>query len=314
MIHLEKVDRSFGRVRAVQDVSFSVPRGAVTGVLGPNGAGKTTIIRMITGLLPTTRGRILVNGTEVAPEQRHLRRKIGYLPESNPLPVEMSVSGYLRYRAKLFGMGHAAGRRAVDAAIDRCQIADVRRRRIEYLSKGYRQRVGLAAALLHNPPLLILDEPTSGLDPAQVAETRSVISELAGEHTTLIVSHILPEVERTCDRLLIFAGGELRADGTRDQLLTGSGHNRHIMEYRTREGSTADPLANIPGANRYAAQSIDNGWTRATVDFDDDVRDGGARLGALLATHGLTIRELRAERLTLESLYISLVEHKDGQA
>ncbi|MCA9293319.1 MAG: ABC transporter ATP-binding protein [Phycisphaerales bacterium] len=311
MIELEKVDRSFGRVHAVRAVSFSVPAGAIVGVLGPNGAGKTTTIRLITGLLPPTRGRVVLNGAEVAPERRDLRRRIGYLPEANPLPAEMSVEGYLKYRARLFGMHGRSARDTINRTLDRCKVTDMRKRRIEHLSKGYRQRVGLAAALLHNPPLLILDEPTSGLDPAQVLETRALIAELAGQHTTLLVSHILPEVERTCDRLLIFAGGKLRADGTREALLAQSGANRYIVEYKSRANANNDLLAAVPGVNRCTTQSLNDQWTRAAVEFDTDVTDAGARLGAAAATHALTLRELRHDRPTLESLYISLVERAE---
>ena len=306
MIDLQKVDRSFGPVRAVQDVSFSVPRGAVVGVLGPNGAGKTTTIRMITGLLPPTRGRVLLDGVEVEPGQRTLRGTIGYLPEANPLPGEMSVRSYLRYRAHLFALPDRAG--AVSNAIDRCQLGAVRRRRIEHLSKGFRQRVGLAAALLHKPPVLILDEPTSGLDPVQVAETRALIEGLAGEHTTLIVSHILPEVERTCDRLLIFAGGHLKAEGTRDDLLARQGPPSHTIEYRAIEG--ADPFADVPGATSTTTQALPEGWAQTSVQFRDDVADGGTRLGAIAAAKLLHVRALRVDRPTLESIYITLVEHE----
>lgn len=314
MIELEKVDRSFGRVRAVQGVSFSVPAGAVVGVLGPNGAGKTTTIRLITGLLPATRGSVRVAGTEVTPERRDLRRQIGYLPEANPLPGEMSVEGYLRYRAKLFSMVGRTARDAINHTIERCKVSDMRRRRIEHLSKGYRQRVGLAASLLHNPPLLILDEPTSGLDPAQVLETRTLIAELAGQHTTLLVSHILPEVERTCDRLLIFAGGRLRADGTRDALLSRASANRYIVEYKSSTPGKPSPLDRVPGVRRCTAHVLADQWVHAIVDFEEDVADAGARLGIAAVAQGLTLRELRPDRPTLESLYIAMTERAEGAA
>lgn len=219
MISAQHVSKSFGSFQAVRDVSFEIPRGQIVGLLGPNGAGKTTTIRMITGYLPPSRGSIRVCGHDTITDSLRARACIGYLPEATPLYPEMRVIDYLDFRSRLFAMPMRQRRPAVERAITRCWLADVHRKRIGHLSKGYKQRVGLAAALLHNPAVLVLDEPTSGLDPSQIQETRRLVRELAKDHTVLVSSHILPEVERTCDRVIVIARGRIRADGVPAELL-----------------------------------------------------------------------------------------------
>ncbi|MBA4119485.1 MAG: MFS transporter [Isosphaera sp.] len=242
MIEVRGVSKRFGRVWAVRDVTLSVTPGRVTGLLGPNGAGKTTLIRMITSFLLPSAGSVVVGGHDAVVRSLAARGLIGYLPESAPLYPEMTVGSYLRFRAGLFGIGRRRRGSAIDRAVDRCALADVRRRRIGELSKGYRQRVGLAAAILHDPPVLILDEPTSGLDPTQIVAMRGLIAELSAERplggggalggadasgrqgrVMLLSSHILPEVEQTCGRVVIMARGRVRADGTPGQLMRGGG-------------------------------------------------------------------------------------------
>ncbi|MBN8646129.1 MAG: ABC transporter ATP-binding protein, partial [Planctomycetes bacterium] len=192
MIRLRQVEKRFADVRAVRGVTLDIERGQVVGVLGPNGAGKTTTIRMIAGLLPPSAGTVEVDGLDSVADSLAVRARLGYMPESSPLYPEMRVRSYLAYRAGLYAMRGRAAREAVERVIDRCRLGEARSRRIGTLSKGFRQRVGLAAAILHDPAVVILDEPTSGLDPAQVVEARELIRELSGRRTMLIVSHILP--------------------------------------------------------------------------------------------------------------------------
>ncbi|MCZ6834594.1 MAG: ABC transporter ATP-binding protein, partial [Planctomycetota bacterium] len=195
MIVAQNLTKRFGRILAVDNLNFEIPQGQVVGFLGPNGAGKSTTIRMITGFLPPTAGRVLIDAHDVALHRRWVRSRIGYLPESAPLYGEMRVREYLKYRSKLFGVPRGKRKSAIDEALDQCGLKDVQRRPISQLSKGYKQRVGLAAALLHDPPVLVLDEPTVGLDPSQIREVRALIRKLAGSHTILVSTHILPEVE-----------------------------------------------------------------------------------------------------------------------
>ncbi|MEM1167309.1 MAG: ABC transporter ATP-binding protein [Planctomycetota bacterium] len=313
MIELRSVTKCFGSTVAVRDVSLDVPAGSVVGVLGPNGAGKTTTIRMVCGLIPPTSGRIRVAGHDTVAEGRAARHLIGYLPEASPLPAEMRVDSYLRYRGALFGLHGSRARAAIDRVIDRCDLGAARRRRIGTLSKGYRQRVGLAAALLHEPRVLILDEPTSGLDPAQIAETRSLIRDLAGDRTALIVSHLLPEVRATCDRLVVFAHGEIRADGAPGELArTVAGGHRIVTETRAAdEPMVAEAIDAAQLADLSAPESTGDGWVRRTLGAsgsDQEQIDAREALARALAARRVIARELRRDEPSLESLYLGIVD------
>ncbi len=315
MIEVDHVHKSFGKVYAVRGVSFSVPKGSVVGVLGPNGAGKSTTIRMITGTVPPTRGSVRVDGLDSIDQSLKVRRRLGYLPESNPLYPEMRVTDFLAFRARLFGLSGKARKAGMDRAISRCWLDDVRSRRVGQLSKGYRQRVGLAAAMLHDPPVLILDEPTSGLDPAQIAETRQLIRELAGDHTMLIVSHILPEVEKSCDRLLIFARGQIQADGSADDLLRDLAQKQGFsLEVRGTDGNPKTALAAMPRIERVETDPngrSGDGRHALRVIVEKSADDPGAIIGDACHELRLTVRSLRPATATLEALYIRLVEQAD---
>ncbi len=315
MIEVDHAHKSFGKVHAVRGVSFSVPKGSVVGVLGPNGAGKSTTIRMITGTVPPTRGSVRVDGLDSIDQSLKVRRRLGYLPESNPLYPEMRVADFLAFRARLFGLSGKARKAGVDRAISRCWLDDVRTRRVGQLSKGYRQRVGLAAAMLHDPPVLILDEPTSGLDPAQIAETRQLIRELAGDHTMLIVSHILPEVEMSCDRLLIFARGRIQADGSAEELLRDLAQRQGFaVEVKTANGdpkTSLQAIAHIEQVETDPNGRSGDGWHALRVIVDKAATDPGAVIGGACRELGLTVRSLRPATATLEALYIRLVEQAD---
>jgi ABC-2 type transport system ATP-binding protein len=220
MIHVQNLTKLYGDYAAVRDVSFDVPKNRVVGFLGPNGAGKSTTMRILAGYLTATSGRAVIDGLDVFWDPVKVRQRIGYMPESCPLYPEMRVEEYLIFRGGIKGLHGRACSRKVAEAMDRCWLTDVRRQLIGTLSKGYRQRVGLADVLLHNPKVLILDEPTAGLDPAQIRETRNLIRDLGQHHTVLLSTHILPEVEMTCEEVIIINRGQVAAAGRLDDLRT----------------------------------------------------------------------------------------------
>ena len=218
MIAVEHLTKYYGEYPAVRDVSFEVPRGHVVGFLGPNGAGKSTTMRILAGFLTATSGRASINGFDVFADPIEARRRIGYMPESCPLYPELRVEEHLRFRAGLKGLGWGTRRKRIDYVLERCWLKDVRRQLIGTLSKGYRQRVGLADALLADPPVLILDEPTAGLDPTQIRETRKLIRELGQEHTMLLSTHILSEVEMAADTVIIIYQGQVVENGSLEEV------------------------------------------------------------------------------------------------
>ena len=218
MLDARNLTRRYGDFTAVNDISFSVKEGEILGILGPNGAGKTTTLRMLTGFLPPTAGEVEVAGHDLLTEPILARREIGYLPENVAIYPEMRVEEYLRYRGRLEGLSRVESKRAIEEVLDRCLIGDVRRQIVGTLSKGYRQRVGLASAILHRPRVVVLDEPTVGLDPKQIIAIRELIRELGQNHTILLSTHILPEVELLCDRVLIIDKGEIQDQGTPEGL------------------------------------------------------------------------------------------------
>jgi ABC-2 type transport system ATP-binding protein len=221
VIKVSRLTKYYGDYAAIRNVSFEVPRGKVVGFLGPNGAGKSTTMRILAGYITATSGRASIDGTDVFWRPVEVRRKIGYMPESCPLYPEMRVAEYLTFRGGIKGLHGRECKRRVEDVLDRCWIGDVRRQLIGTLSKGYRQRVGLADALLHNPPVLILDEPTIGLDPGQIRETRKLIKELGERHTVLLSTHILSEVEMTCSEAIIINRGQVAAAGRLQDLRSG---------------------------------------------------------------------------------------------
>ncbi len=313
MITTHRLTKKFGRFLAVDSVDLEIPRGQVVGFLGPNGAGKTTTIRMICGYLRPTAGSVRVDGNDMASAPRRGQKLIGYLPESAPLYSEMRVHEYLTFRARLFGVPRRARREAVGQAVERCSLAEVVRRPISQLSKGFRQRVGLAAALVHTPPILILDEPTSGLDPTQIREVRGLIRALAGGHTILLCSHNLAEVELTCDRIIIFSGGRIRAAGTIDQLrAAAAGESRYIVECDTDDAQSA--LAALPGVGRVESTGRDGTWQRLTVTADNGTQDLREVIARAIARTGGSVRELHREAPTLERLFVRIVDDTEGSA
>ncbi|MGE3107585.1 MAG: ABC transporter ATP-binding protein [Phycisphaerales bacterium] len=306
-------------VLAVSDVSFEVESGQIVGLLGPNGAGKTTTLRMTTGYLPPSQGAISVAGFDTVSQSVQARRALGYLPEAAPLYPEMRVVDYLKYRAKLYGIASRDRRAAMSRVMARCWLTEVARRRIFQLSKGFKQRVGLAGAMLHDPPVLVLDEPTSGLDPTQIRETRSLIRELSHKRTVIVSSHILPEVEKTCDRVLIIARGRLRADGPPTELLSRMRDQSpyHVEVKAAHAEEARGLLERVPGVRRVERLSSVEGWgytlwAPLVVEAAAGAADLREAIAGALKQGDILARELYREAATLEQLFFSIIEADEG--
>lgn len=304
MIEVNNLSKYYGSYRAVDDISFSVNEGEIVGFLGPNGAGKTTTIRVLTCYHPASAGNATVAGHDVFQQSREVRQNIGYLPENVPLYPEMRVREYLSFRGKLRGLHRSERDSRIASVTDRCWLGEVINRPIGQLSKGYRQRVGLADTLLHNPKVLILDEPTVGLDPTQIRETRSLIKDLAKEHTVMLSSHILPEVEASCQRIIIINRGKLVASGTpselRDRVASGS---RVILEVQADEQQVTSSVSELAGVSAVEAKS-DAGWVQLAISAEGDPRSALAKLAA---QRQWPLRELRREIATLEDFFVHIV-------
>ncbi|HKY32091.1 MAG TPA: ATP-binding cassette domain-containing protein [Candidatus Polarisedimenticolia bacterium] len=304
MIEVDHVSKSFGGRPAVKDVSFQVPRGEILGFLGPNGAGKTTTMRILTGYLPATSGTARVAGFDVFEQSMEVRRRVGYLPETPPLYNEMTVRSYLTFVARLKGVPKRQVKQRIDAVASQCGATDVLPRVIGHLSKGYRQRVGLCQALINDPPVLILDEPTVGLDPAQIVEIRQVIKGLAGDHTIVFSTHILPEVTATCSSVVIINYGQAVVAGPLSELAAGEGGGQRLRLHvsRDEEWLLAD-LSAIPGVSGASREAGRPGSYLLRVDAGPELRE---RLAAHVVTRGWGLLELTPLTPTLEDIYLSL--------
>jgi len=305
---LERVSKRFGSVPAVDDVSFAVDRGQVDGFLGPNGAGKSTTMRMITQFLEPDSGSIRMEGTPLAEAGRDAKRRIGYLAENNPLYGEMLVSEYLEFIGRLRELG-AERRSATEEAVAATGIEPVYHRPIGELSKGFRQRVGLAAAILHRPDLLVLDEPTEGLDPNQRVEIRHLIGHLGRERTVLLSTHVLPEVQFTCSRLLIINRGRIVADGPVDDLLARAKGGARIAVEATGT-AVAEQLGALEGVQAVEPREAENGRVRLTL-VTVGVEDLRPRIFELAKTKGWTLFELHQEAGNLEDLFRQLTTDQE---
>lgn len=315
--------RRYGDFTAVRDISFSVPEGEILGILGPNGAGKTTTIRMITGFLPPSVGQVTLDGVDLHQEPA-ARSRLGYLPENVALYPEMRVDEYLGFRGRLQGTGAADLGRSIDRAVDACLLGDVRRQIIGTLSKGYRQRVGLAAAILHQPQVLVLDEPTVGLDPKQIIAIRELIRDLGRERTLLLSTHILSEVEQLCDRVLIIDGGRIVRDGTPRELQQAArGETRLTLTLSTvgleddagLEEGVVGALSQLPGVS--TAEALDaetdrapDGETRFRLACAPD-SDPRADVFRLAVDRGWTLLGLAERRVSLEDVFVRLTTQSD---
>lgn len=313
MIVAHGLTKRYGRHLAVDALSFAIPRGKVVGFLGPNGAGKTTTIRMLTGILPPTAGRAEVDGLNVERHSMQVRRRIGYLPEAAPSYGEMRVVEFLRFRAKLFGIERGKRRRNIDMVLRRCWLEEVKRRPIHQLSKGYRQRVGLAAAMLHQPPVLVLDEPTVGLDPTQIREVRGLLRELSQTQTILLSTHILPEVEITCDQIIMIARGRVRAQGTIDDLRASA---QRVARYVVESNSAAaeQAMRELRGIKEVRSQNLEGPWRRIIATAGEGETDMRERIAMLLSSAGCGVRELGREAPSLEHLFITMIARAEHEA
>jgi ABC-2 type transport system ATP-binding protein len=314
VIEVEHLTKRYGPVTAVHDVSFQVQKGEILGFLGPNGAGKTTTMRVLTGYMPATEGRVRVAGHDVFEQAVEAKRRIGYLPETPPLYPDMTVREYLQFVAKIKGVPPAERKARVDQVMARTWVSDMANRTCGKLSKGYRQRVGLAQAIIHNPDVLVLDEPTAGLDPKQIIETRRLIKELAGDHTIILSTHILPEVSQTCDRVVIINKGRVVAEDTPANLtrrLRGS-ETIFIQVDAARAADASAAVSAVPGVVRVAPSANTPGAFEIDSESGRDVRRELAR-AVVLGGHDLV--ELRPLRVSLEEIFLSLItEEKVGEA
>ena len=306
MIEVQHLTKRYGRVTAVDDISFRVERGEILGFLGPNGAGKTTTMRILTGYMPATEGKAIVAGFDVFDQPIEAKRRTGYLPETPPLYPDMSVAEYLDFVAKVKGVPSNGRRERIRYVMERTRIADMGERLTGRLSKGYRQRVGLAQALIHNPDVLILDEPTAGLDPKQIIETRQLIKELAGDHTIVLSTHILPEVSQTCQRVVIINKGRVVAVDTPDNLtarLRGS-ETMYVQVDAAGVDATA-VLRRVAGVSRVVEADRREGIVGYEVEGEHG-RDIRRDLARAVVGGGWGLLELRPMRMSLEEVFLSL--------
>jgi len=312
LVKLNQTVKTFGGLRAVDDVSFSIDRGEVVGFLGPNGAGKTTTMRLITAILEPDSGSVEVSGVPVGENSLEVKRKIGYLPESNPLYTDMLVSEYLEYVGRLRDLPPVERRTGIDYAVGQTALQDVFYRPIDELSKGYRQRVGLAQAILSQPDILILDEPTEGLDPNQRVEIRRLITELGQEHTVILSTHVMQEVQATCNRIIIINRGRIIADGAADVVLAGGEHGARVSLELT--GASSDSAAAVlEGLEAVSAVEVESkgravdgeegtGRVRLTV-FGVRGEDPRADIFKTAGERGWTLWDLHLERESLEDVF-----------
>ena len=306
MIEVQHLTKRYGPITAVNDVSFKAERGEILGFLGPNGAGKTTTMRVLTGYMPPTDGKAIVAGYDVLEQPIEAKRRTGYLPEVPPLYPDMTVVDYLTFCARIKGVPRAERTTRVKTTMERTAIADVAKRHCGKLSKGYRQRVGLAQALLHNPDVLILDEPTAGLDPKQIIETRNLIKGLGGDHTIILSTHILPEVSQTCHRVVIINKGHVVAVDTPENLTARLGGSAALyIEVDSLGADAGTVLAAVPGVAGVSvseARGTIAGYEVTTASGHDVRRE----LASTVVGRGWGLLELRPVRMSLEEIFLHL--------
>jgi ABC-2 type transport system ATP-binding protein len=318
MIKVDQLTKKYAHATAVDHISFQVERGQIVGFLGPNGAGKTTTMRMLTCFLPPTAGSATVAGFDVLEKPMEVKKRIGYLPETPPLYLEMHAEEYLNFVGKLKGLGGADLAKRVDYVCERCAIADVKKKLLGKLSKGYRQRVGLAQAIIHNPDVLILDEPTAGLDPKQINETRDLIKSLAGDHTIILSTHILPEVEQTCQQVLIINKGKLVAtDSVQNLQNRVRGVESLLLEVAGRNGAL-DPAAvqrrleQVGGVSRVILRENRDHQGIFEVESQKGFLRGD--LARAVVESGWDLNELRPAAVSLEEVFLQLTGTQTGSA
>jgi ABC-2 type transport system ATP-binding protein len=315
VIEVQHLTKRYGTVTAVDDVSFRVERGEILGFLGPNGAGKTTTMRVLTGYIPATEGRAFVAGYDVFEKPIESKRRTGYLPEVPPLYPDMSVREYLTFVSKVKGVPSKERQTRLTEVMRRTYVDDVADRACGKLSKGYRQRVGLAQALIHNPEVLILDEPTAGLDPKQIIETRRLIKELAGNHTIIISTHILPEVSQTCERVVIINKGKVVAVDTPDALTARlRGAETLYLQIEGEPAAVTSALQHVAGVTRVAPTERRDRFVSFEVESEAG-RDVRRDLARAVVSGGFGLLELRPMRMSLEDVFLHLTtEERPAEA
>ncbi|HXE35597.1 MAG TPA: ATP-binding cassette domain-containing protein [Verrucomicrobiae bacterium] len=317
MITVKELTKRYARNTAVDHISFDIQKGQIVGFLGPNGAGKTTTMRMLTCFLPPTAGSAIVAGFDVLEEPMEVKKRIGYLPETPPLYPEMMTGEYLSFVGSLKGLRGAELKQRIDYVSERCAVADVRNKQLGKLSKGYRQRVGLAQAIIHNPEVLILDEPTAGLDPKQINETRDLIKGLAGDHTIVLSTHILPEVEQICQQVIIISKGKLVATDTVDNLQSRSrGAESVLVEVAGRKGAldasaVQAQIGKVSGVNRIVVKQKQPTHSTFEIETQKDhfVRGDLARA---IVEAGWDLNEMRSASVSLEEIFLQLTGTQDA--
>ncbi|MFH1228498.1 MAG: ATP-binding cassette domain-containing protein [Planctomycetota bacterium] len=304
MIAIENLSKHFAGFAAVDNISFTVDKGDILGFLGPNGAGKTTTMRVITSFIPPSSGRVTVFGHDVVRDSLKSRACIGYLPESVPFYPEMRINEYLTFRARLKGVPARERRSRIDQVMEKCRIKDVERKIIGHLSKGYRQRVGMADAIIHNPPILILDEPTIGLDPNQIRQVRDLIKELGQERTIIISTHILPEVEMICNRVVIINRGKIATLDTLSHLVQDAAvRGKVLAEIKGPKAEIENALKQIPGVTSVDTKE-ENGWNLLIINAGgQDIRDAVYKTAV---DHKWLIRELTRKQESLEDMFVRI--------
>ncbi len=325
MIEVENLTKSYGQFQALKGISFRIDRGEVIGFLGPNGAGKTTTMRILTCFMPASSGNATVAGYDVFKQSLDVRKHIGYLPESVPLYPEMTVTGYLKFVSKIKGVQRSKRAERLEVAIESCGLTERRGQIIGQLSKGYRQRVGLAQALIHDPDVIVLDEPTAGLDPRQIIEIRELIRALGKEHTIILSTHILPEASMTCERLIVInngkiAGGVRLSEGRAVSIDAGDGGHTELgdtktlyLEVSAPEAEVKTVLENLPDVDCVESRGLNdnvNSTFHISYKLNTDIR---AAVSSSIIQHGWSLLEMRSVEMTLEELFLQLTTSIDGE-
>ena len=307
MIEVQDLTKYYGLNQAISRLNFEVAAGEIVGFLGPNGAGKTTTLKILSGFLSPSGGSARINGKDCLTESLEVRQSLGYLPETVPLYTDLTVTQFLRFAAQAKGVEAKAETGEIERVVAACDLDEVRHKLIAALSKGYRQRVGLAQALINNPPLLILDEPTIGLDPSQIVEIRQLIKELAGAHTVILSSHILPEVSHICQRVIIINRGQIVASDTTENLSRQLGHGSRVrLQVQGPETEVAGALHQIPEVKEVAGEG--EGRYLVVAANDLDVRP---QLARLVVERGWDLLELKSQEFTLEEVFLNLVTEEE---
>jgi gliding motility-associated transport system ATP-binding protein len=313
LIEVEHLVKSYGPARAVNDISFKVDKGEILGFLGPNGAGKTTTMRILTGYLPATGGTARIAGFDVFEQSMEVRKRIGYLPETPPLYPDMAISAYLTFVAQIKGVPAAEIPNRVVESMRMTNLIERQDELIKRLSRGFKQRVGIAQAIVHNPDVIILDEPTVGLDPNQIKEVRSLIKNLAGQHTIILSTHILPEVEMTCDRVVIINKGRIVAiDTTQNLTAQLKGGERVRIQVRGSAESLRDSVSSIKGVKSVEVESSADSLVTAEIESESGA-DLRAQIASQVVKKGFDLLEMRAVKLSLEDIFMQLTTEEGSE-